>query len=75
MSYPTDSSVQFDYETLTTLPTFSSITNPSILFNDGTSGIYINTTKSIIGFISSTVNHGSHPGYLARVARTREEGF
>ena len=54
MSYPTDSSTQFDYTTLSILPTFSSVTNPSILFNDGTSGIYNNTTNSIIVFTSST---------------------
>ena len=54
MSYPTDSSTQFDYTTLSILPTFSSVTNPTILFNDGTSGIYNNTTNSIIFFTSST---------------------
>ncbi len=41
MSYPTDSSTQFDYTTLSILPTFSSVTNPTILFNDGTSGILL----------------------------------
>ncbi len=54
MSYPTDTSVQFDYTTVTILPTFSSVTSPSILFNDGTSGIYNNTANSIIVFTSST---------------------
>jgi hypothetical protein len=54
MEYPTDSSTQLDYATLSMLPTFSSVTNPSILFNDGTSGIYNNTTNSIIVFTSST---------------------
>jgi hypothetical protein len=54
MSYPTDSSTQFDYTTLSILPTFSSVTSPTILFNDGTSGIYNNTTNSIIFFTSST---------------------
>jgi hypothetical protein len=73
MNFPNDSSTQLDYTTVSIIPTYS--INPTILFNDGTSGIYINTTKSIIGFTSSTVNHGSHPGYLARVARTREKGF
>ncbi len=54
MSYPTDSSTQLDDTTLSILPTFSSVTDPSILFNDGTSGIYNNTTNSIIVFTSST---------------------
>ncbi len=55
MSYPTDTSVQFDYTSLSILPTFSSVTAaPTILFNDGTSGINNNTTKSIIVFTSST---------------------
>ena len=50
MSYPTDISVQFDYTTVSIFPTYSSVTNPTILFNDGTSGIYNNTTNSIIFF-------------------------
>ncbi len=56
MSYPTDSSVQFNYASLSTIPTvtFSSVTNPSILFNDGTSGIYNYTTNLMIVFTSST---------------------
>jgi len=54
MSYPTDSSTQFEYASLTILPTYSTVTNPSILFNDGTSGIYNNTTNSIIFFTIST---------------------
>ena len=40
MSYPTDTSIQIDYASLSITPSYSSITNPSILFNDGTSGIY-----------------------------------
>jgi hypothetical protein len=40
MSYSTDTSVQFDYTSLSLLPTFSSVTAPTILFSDGTSGIY-----------------------------------
>ena len=56
MEYPTNSSTQLDYRTLSILPTFSSVSNPSIfrLFNDGISGIYNNTTNSLIVFTSST---------------------
>ena len=54
MSFPNDLSTQLNYASLTIIPTFSSVTNPSILFNDGTSGIYNNTTNSIIFFTSST---------------------
>ncbi len=55
MSHPTDIFVQFDYASLSILPTYSSVTNP-ILFKDGTRGIYNNTTKSIILFTSSTTS-------------------
>ncbi len=50
MEYPTDTSTFFYYTTLSTLPTYSSVTNPSILYNDGTSGIYNNTSNTIIFF-------------------------
>ncbi len=54
MSFPNDLSTQLNYASFTIIPTFSSVTNPSILFNDGTSGIYNNTTNSIIFYTSST---------------------
>jgi hypothetical protein len=54
MSYPTDTSIQFDYASLSILPTYSSVTNPTFSFHDGTSGIYNNTTNSIIVFTHST---------------------
>ena len=54
MSYPTDTSIQIDYASLSITPSYSSITNPSILFNDGTSGIYNNAANSIILYTSST---------------------
>ncbi len=54
MSYPTDSSAQFDYASLTITPSYSSITNPSIWFNDGTSGIYNSAANNIIIYTSST---------------------
>jgi hypothetical protein len=54
MSYPTDSSAQFDYASLTIIPSYSSITNPSILYNDGTSGIYNSAANNIIMYTSST---------------------
>ena len=47
MSYPTDTSVQLNYTTVTILPTFSSVTTPSILFHDGTSGLY-NPSNNVI---------------------------
>ena len=60
MSFPSDTSTQLNYTTVSYLPTYSSITNPSILFNDGTSGIYNSTANSIImytllqqGFVQS----------------------
>ena len=46
MSYPTDTSIQIDYASLSITPSYSSITNPNILFNDGTSGIYNNAANS-----------------------------
>jgi hypothetical protein len=54
--YPADSLTQFDYTILSILPTYSSIANPTILFNYGTSGIYKTSMPSntIIVFTSST---------------------
>ena len=54
MSFPSDTSTQLNYTTTSYLPTYSPITNPSILFNDGTSGIYNSTANSIIMYTSST---------------------
>ncbi len=54
MSYPTDTSIQIDYASLSITPSYSTITNPSNLFNDGTSGIYNNAANSIILYTSST---------------------
>ncbi len=48
MSFPDNTSTQIDYTTVSYHPTYSSITNPTVLSNDGTSGIYDNTTNSII---------------------------
>jgi hypothetical protein len=56
MTNPTDSSTQLDYTSVPILPTYSSFTDPTILFNDGTSKIYNNTTNSITCFTSSTLN-------------------
>jgi hypothetical protein len=47
-NFPTDASIQFDYISVSHLPTYSSLTNPTILFDDGTSGIFNNTANSII---------------------------
>ena len=49
-----DTSVQLNYTTSSYLPSYSSASNPSILFNDGTSGIYNATANSIIFYTSST---------------------
>jgi hypothetical protein len=54
MSFPNNISTHLNYTTVSIFPTNSSVTNPTILFNDGTSGIYNNTTNSIIFFTSST---------------------
>ncbi len=54
MSFPNDISTQLNYTTVSIFPTYSSVTNPTILFIDGASGIYNNTTNSIIFFTSST---------------------
>ena len=54
MSFTNDTSTQLNYTTFTNLPTYSSVTNPSILFNDGTSGIYNSTANTIIMYTSST---------------------
>ena len=55
MSYPTDASVQFNYTTITILPTFSSVTTPSILFNDGTSGLY-NPSNNVIKMFTNNID-------------------
>ena len=55
MSYPTDTSVQLNYTTVTILPTFSSVTTPSILFNDGTSGIY-NPSNNVIKMFTNNID-------------------
>ncbi len=49
-----DISTQLNYSTSLYLPSYSSASNPSILFNDGTSGIYNATANSIIFYTSST---------------------
>jgi hypothetical protein len=49
-----ESKTQLDYTALSIFPTYSSVTNLTILFNDGTSGIYNNTTSQIMFFTSST---------------------
>ena len=49
-----DTSIQLNYTTSSYLPSYSSASNPSILFNDGTSGIYNATANSIIFYTSST---------------------
>jgi hypothetical protein len=49
-----DTSTQLNYTTSSYLPSYSSASNPSILFNDGTSGIYNATANSIILYTSST---------------------
>ncbi len=54
MSFPNDTSTQLDFTTVSISPIYSSVTNPTILFNDGTSRIYNNMTNSIICFTSST---------------------
>jgi hypothetical protein len=54
MSCPTDSSTHFDCTSLSLLPSFTSVTNTSTLFNVGTSGIYNNAANSIILYTSST---------------------
>ncbi len=55
MSYPTDTSVPFHYTTVTILPTFSSVTTPSILFNDGTSGLY-NPSNNVIKMFTNNID-------------------
>ena len=55
MSYPTDTSVQLNYTTVTILPTFSSVTTPSILFNDGTSGLY-NPSNNVIKMFTNNID-------------------
>ncbi len=55
MSYPTDTSVQLDYTSVSILPTFSSVTAPTILFNDGTSGIY-NPSKNVIKMFTNNID-------------------
>ena len=49
-----DTPIQLNYTTASYLPSYSSASNPSILFNDGTSGIYNATANSIIFYTSST---------------------
>jgi len=55
MSYPTDTSVQLDYTSVSILPTFSSVTAPTILFNDGTSGIY-NPSNNVIKMFTNNID-------------------
>ena len=49
-----DTSTQLNNTTFSYLPSYSSASNPSILFNDGTSGIYNATANSIIFYTSGT---------------------
>jgi hypothetical protein len=55
LSYPTDTSVQLDYTSVSILPTFSSVTAPTILFNDGTSGIY-NPSNNVIKMFTNNID-------------------
>ncbi len=48
MSFPNYLSALLDFKTVSIIPTYSSVTNPTFLFYDGTSGIYNNSTSSII---------------------------
>jgi len=54
MNFNNDNSTQLNITTSSYLPSYSSTTNPSILFNDGTSGIYNATANSIIMYTSGT---------------------
>ena len=54
MNFNNDNSTQLNITTASYLPTYSSTTNPSILFNDGTSGIYNATSNTIIFYTSGT---------------------
>ena len=54
MSFQKNNSIQFNYTTASYLPSYSSITSPTILFNDSTSGIYNATANTIIFYTSST---------------------
>ena len=54
MSFQNDNSIQLNYTTASYLPSYSSITTPTILFNDSTSGIYNATANAIIFYTSST---------------------
>ena len=49
-----DTSTQLNNTTFSYLPSYSSASNPSILFNDGTSGIYNATANTIIFYTSGT---------------------
>ena len=49
-----DTSTQLTNTSVLYLPSYSSASNPSILFNDGTSGIYNATANSIIFYTSGT---------------------
>ena len=48
MSFVNDDSTQLGINSVSYTPTYSSVTNPSILFNDLTSGIYNSTANTII---------------------------
>ena len=54
MNFINDNSTQLNITTTSYLPSYSSITNPSILFYDGTSGIYNATANTIIMYTSGT---------------------
>ena len=54
MNFNNDNSTQLNITTSSYLPSYSSTTNPSILFNDGTSGIYNATANTIIFYTSGT---------------------
>ena len=54
MNFNNDNSTQLNITTTAYLPSYSSTTNPSILFNDGTSGLYNATLNTIMFYTSGT---------------------
>jgi len=54
MSFQNDNSTQLNITSVSYLASYTSITNPSILFSDRTSGIYNSTSNTIILYTNNT---------------------
>ena len=67
MNFINDNSTQTGINNVTYTPTYSNVTNPTILFNDLTSGIYNPSSNKLILYTSGTAALTIDSNQLLRV--------